>query len=35
MKGYTLGRNEDNMSRGDIKNLDNIWDIDDNGDYIY
>jgi len=35
MKNYTLGRNEDKMCRGDIKNLDNIWDIDDNGDYIY
>ena len=35
MKNYTLGRNEDKMCRGNIKNLDNTWDIDENGDYIY
>jgi ectoine hydroxylase-related dioxygenase (phytanoyl-CoA dioxygenase family) len=32
---YKLGKNEDDMSRNDIKNLDNIWHIDDSGDFIY
>jgi uncharacterized protein (TIGR02466 family) len=32
---YTIGKDCDDMIRTDIKNLDNIWHIDDNGDYIY
>ena len=34
MINHTLGK-EDDTNRDDIKNLDNIWDIDDNGNYIY
>jgi len=32
---YTLAQSDEDWSRKDIKNLDNIWLIDENGDYIY
>ncbi len=35
MRNYTLGRSEDVSVRKNIKNLDNIWEIDENGDLIY
>jgi len=35
MRNYTLGKNEDSFHRDDIKNLDNIWHIDEDGNYIY
>ena len=35
LRGYKLGENQEASSREDIKNIDNIWHIDENGDYIY
>ena len=35
LRDYKLGKNEEDSIRKDIKNIDNIWHIDDNGDYIY